>query len=118
MERGSAKHGRRLDEQLRKETRPIVQGGHDPRAEEWKSAEPSGEDQPVVDLDGAVDERTEVAGLLGKEIWPATGSMIQRRVREQHGPDWALERVDRLPEGRVFDNFADLWASLTGRATR
>jgi hypothetical protein len=112
MERGSDKHGPRLDEQLEKETRGIVQGGHDPRAEDWKSAEPSGEDQPVVDLGGRVDERAELAGLLGKEIWPATGAMIQRRVREMHGPDRVIDLVDRVPEGRVFDNLADLWDSV------
>jgi hypothetical protein len=114
MERGSDKHGARVDEELSKETRGLVQGGHDTRAEEWRSAEPSGEDQPDVSVDpGSVDDRAELAGLLGKEIWPATGAMLQRRVREQHGPDRIIDLVDRIPEGRVFDNLADLWDSLT-----
>ena len=113
MERGSAKHGVKLDDQMRKETRGLVQGHHDPRAEEWKSPEPSGEDQPIVDRTLADDQRAELAGLLGKEIWPATGATIRRRVREQHGPDRVIDLVNRVPEGRVFDNLADLWGSLT-----
>jgi hypothetical protein len=111
MQRGD-KHGFRVDDEMSKETRGIVTGGHDPRAEEWKSAEPSGEDQPIVDLTGREDTRVELATLLGKEIWPATGSMVQRRVREQHGPERIIDLVDRLPEGRVFDNLADLWDSV------
>ncbi len=111
MQRGD-KHGFRVDDEMAKETRAIVTGGHDPRVEEWKSAEPSGEDQPIVDLTQIEDDRVVLAGLLGKEIWPATGSMVQRRVREQHGPDRIIDLVDRMPEGRVFDNLADLWDSL------
>jgi hypothetical protein len=129
MERGSDKHGRRLDEQLSKETRGIVTGGHDPRAEEWRSAEPSGEDQPDVDLapgetrTGGVPEgmtaddieaRSELAALLGKELWPAEGAQVKSRLRESQAPDRVIDLCEALPDGRIYDNVSEVWVDLTG----
>jgi hypothetical protein len=129
MERGSDKHGFRLDEAMEKETRGMMTSGHDPRGEEWRSAEPSGEDQPDVDLapnttltggtpEGMTSEdvegRSELAALLGKEIWPAEGAQVKQRVRDENGPDRVINLVDRLPDGRVYDNVADVWVDLTG----
>jgi len=48
MERGSNKHSPRVDDQMAGEVRGIVQGTAGGRAEEWKTPEPSGEDQPEV----------------------------------------------------------------------
>jgi len=79
MERGSDKHSPRLDDALDGEVRAMVQSGHETRAEESASAEPSGEDQPDVAFspDGSIaggapegmtgndlDERAEIAGYL------------------------------------------------------
>ena len=129
MERGSDKHGFRLDDALEKETRGIVQGNHDPRGEDWKSAEPSGEDQPDVDrvphgtLAGGLPEglteadlegRSELAALLGKELWPAETPQIGERLRSENAPDRLLELVGRLPAGRVYANVAEVWQDLTG----
>ena len=50
MDRGSSKHSPRVDEQMDQEVRGVVQGTAGARAEEWKMAEPSGEDQPQVSL--------------------------------------------------------------------
>ncbi|MCU1593874.1 MAG: hypothetical protein JWO12_1266 [Frankiales bacterium] len=125
MERGSDKHGHRLDEALAKETRALVTGGHDNR-EEWNSPEPSGEDQPEVDsgrLVGGTPEgltpedvegRSRLASLLGKEIWPAETQQIRERVVDQGGEDSVIELVGRLPEGRVYVNVAEVWKDLNG----
>lgn len=129
MERGSDKHGRRLDEAMERETRGLVQAGRDTRGEEWKSAEPSGEDQPEVDRNPAgtlhgglpegltdrdIEGRAELGALLGKGIWPAETPEIQSRVREQDGRDAVIDLVDRLPPGRVYANVAEVWEDLTG----
>src|SRR3954447_14011024 len=129
MERGSDKHGPRLDEQLEKETRGIVQGGREPRAGEWKSDEPSGEDQPGGDRgpdgtphggvpDGMSDEhleqRAELASFLGKEIWPAEGAQVKARLRQEQAPTRVIDRCEELPDGRVYDNVAQVWEDLTG----
>jgi hypothetical protein len=128
MQRGD-KHGFRVDDEMSKETRAIVTGGHDPRAEEWKSAEPSGEDQPVVDLtaeglsrggvpDGMtpddVEGRAELAGFLGKELWPAEGAQVKALLVENQAPDRLVARCADLPDGRVYDNVAEVWVDLTG----
>lgn len=129
MERGSDKHGPRLDEQLEKEARGIVQGGRDTRAEEWKSAEPSGEDQPAVDLSGDgvlaggvpegmtpedVEGRAELASFLGKEIWPAEGAQVKARLLETQAPARVIDLCGPLPDGRIYDNVAEVWVDLTG----
>lgn len=128
MERGSDKHGRRLDEALEKETRGIVQAGRETRAQEWNSSEPSGEDQPDVDRspDGTltgglpdglteadVEGRSELASVLGKEIWPADRDAIRARAAEENAPDRIIDLVDRLP-ARSYQNVADVWQALTG----
>ena len=85
MERGSDKHSARMDDALEAEVSGLIRSGHDNRAD-WNSPEPSGEDQPDVDLvpngtlaggvpDGMteddVERRSELAQYLGR-VWPAT----------------------------------------------
>jgi hypothetical protein len=106
-----------------------VTGGHDPRAEEWKSPEPSGEDQPDVDLYGEgtltggvpegltpedIEGRAELAAVLGKEIWPAEGAQVKARLAAAQAPDRLVQLCAGLPDGRVYDNVAEVWADLTG----
>ncbi|MCW2585505.1 MAG: hypothetical protein JWN55_1021 [Frankiales bacterium] len=133
MERGNSKHGARLDDQLEKETRGLVQADREVRGEEWKSAEPSGEDQPEVDrapdttLTGGVpaglteedvEGRARLAAVLGKSIWPADTGTIRQRARDEHATDDILALVDRLPDGAVYANVAEAWEQLTGHKER
>lgn len=128
MQRGSDKHGFRQDDALSAEVRGLTQAGHDVRAEEWRSPEPVGEDQSVPDPapDGTIaggtpegmtrsdlDDRAELATLLGKEIWPADVSVIKERIREGNGPDRLRDLVAGLPQG-TYENTAEVWAALTG----
>jgi len=129
MERGSDKHSARMDEALDSEVEGLIRAGRDTHAEEWKSAEPSGEDQPEVDLsangdlhggvpDGMseadVEERSRLAAYLGKEVWPATGEQLLEVARGRQAPDVVLDRLAELPAGRVFDNLQDAWHQLGG----
>src|SRR3954447_2565845 len=50
IERGSDKHGARADDALAGEVEGAMRSGHSTHAQEWKDPEPSGEDQPDVDL--------------------------------------------------------------------
>src|SRR4051812_12471093 len=50
VDRGSDKHSPLVDDQLKHETEGLVRAGRSTHAEEWKDAEPSGEDQPGADL--------------------------------------------------------------------
>jgi hypothetical protein len=129
MQRGSDKHGARVDDAMSNDVRGLTQAGHDPRAEEWRSAEPAGEDQPDVDRvpgsdsragapDGMtpddLDRRAELAAALGKEIWPADADEIQRKVQESNAPDRVRELVARLPRQRVYQGASEVWAVVTG----
>jgi hypothetical protein len=133
MERGSSKHGPRLDEELEREVRGLVQADREVRQEEWKSSEPPGEDQPEVDrapattLTGGVPQglteadvegRAELSAVLGMSIWPADVTMIRARAREVHAPDRTFELIDRLPDGRAWQNVAEVWEELTGHTER
>lgn len=131
MERGSDKHGPRQDEQLAHEVEGLLRAGRSTHAEEWKEAEPSGEDQPDVDraphgtLEGGIPDgmtaadvegRSEIAGYLGKDIYPATGAALVERAAAGHAPDRVLEQLSRLPSEQTFQNVQEVWSTLGGGA--
>ena len=129
MERGSDKHGFRVDDAMAAETEALQRSGHESHTEEWKEAEPSGEDQPSADLvpggtlTGGVPEgltpsdvegRSELATYLGPAVYPANRTVLEDRAAEQNAPDRILEQLRRLPDGREFENLADVWTALGG----
>ncbi len=127
MERGSDKHSARMDDALEAEVSGLMRAGHDSRAD-WNSPEPSGEDQPDVDLvpngtlaggvpDGMteddVERRSELAQLLGR-IWPATSEQVLAVAVENEAPDAILSTLRHLPPGQSFANLQELWAAVSG----
>ena len=127
MQRGSDKHGFRVDDALSAEVEGLVRAGHDSR-EDWNSPEPSGEDQPDVDLvpDGTlvggvpdgmsaedVSRRSELASVLDR-IWPATAQQIVQSAQGHDAPDALMTVLRGLPADRVYDNLQDLWSALSG----
>ena len=48
MERGSDKHGPRVDEQLKHELDGMLRGDGPSHAEEWRDPEPPADDDPVL----------------------------------------------------------------------
>jgi hypothetical protein len=128
MERGSDKHSARMDDALAHDVEGLVRAGHDSR-EEWNSPEPSGEDQPDVDLvpDGTlaggvpdgmteqdVEARSELAGYLGRSVWPAVGQRLLEIAEGNEAPDHVLDRIRALPAGREYANVQDAWRALRG----
>lgn len=129
MERGSDKHGPREDEQLAHEVEGLLRSGHSTHAQEWKDPEPSGEDQPDADLvphgslEGGVPEgvtaadvegRSELAGYLGKDVYPASGQALAERAAGNHAPDRVLAALSRLDPARTYANVAEVWQALGG----
>jgi hypothetical protein len=127
MERGSDKHSARMDDALEAEVSGLMRAGHDNRAD-WNSPEPSGEDQPDVDLvpngtlaggvpDGMseddVERRSELASLLGR-IWPATSEQVLFVATENEAPEDILSTLRHLPPGQSFQNLQELWATISG----
>ncbi len=127
MERGSDKHSARMDDALEAEVSGLIRAGHDNRAD-WNSPEPSGEDQPDVDLvpngtlaggvpDGMteqdVERRSELAQYLGR-VWPATSEQVLSVAVENEAPDDILSTLRHLPPGQSFANLQELWSVVSG----
>lgn len=132
MERGT-KHGFRLDDAMAGETEALTRGAPvEPRVEEWREAEPAGEDQPVPDalLTGdpyppnglphdAIELRSELAKRLRMSAFPATGRELLAVATEEQAPGWVLELLTGLPGGgRLFENVQEVWESLGGPVER
>lgn len=127
MERGSDKHSARMDEAMSAEVEGLVRSGHDNRAE-WNSPEPSGEDQPDVDLvphgnlaggvpDGMterdIERRSELASFLGR-VWPATTEQLREVATGNDAPERVLDLLRGLTPSRSYANLQEAWAELSG----
>jgi len=129
MERGSDKHSARMDDALEAEVNLMMRAGRETRAQDWNTAEPSGEDQPDVDLapnatlhggvpegmtDRDVEERAQLAASLGKEVYPAGSEALIAKAQEMNAPDVVLDLLQRLPRSAVFNNVQEVWQALQG----
>jgi hypothetical protein len=129
VDRGSDKHSPHVDDQLKHETEGMVRAGRSTHAEEWKDAEPSGEDQPDADLapegtmHGAtpggmdpddVDGRAELAGFIGKDPYPLVREQVIDLVKDRQAPDRVIDLVRRLPSGQEFHNINEVWTAVGG----
>jgi hypothetical protein len=107
----------------------MMTAGRETRGQDWNSPEPSGEDQPDVDLapDGTlaggvpdgmseadVELRSEIASYLGKECWPCDAEQLLFKAAEMSAPEHVLNRLRDLPGGRTFENMQDAWSALQG----
>jgi hypothetical protein len=114
MDRGSSKHSPRVDEQMSQEVRGIVQGTAGARAEEWKMAEPSGEDQPEVSL--VPEEQGEAFSRFGRHLglsaFPGDRDALEKSARDLEAPDDVLEALRTLPRGTTYQNAAEVWHAL------
>jgi hypothetical protein len=127
MERGT-KHGFRIDDAMSGETESLTRGAPvESRVEEWREAEPSGDDQPVPDavLNGdarespglghdEVELRSELAKRLRKSAFPADREVLYGVAAEEQAPGPILDLSRRLPDGRTFANTQDVWQALGG----
>ena len=115
MERGSSKHGTRLDEEMKHEVRGNLQGIAGGRAEEWKTPEPAGEDQPEVSMNPNVDAHADLSRVgryIGLSSMPGDREALRRGAEALAAPSDVLADLDRLPEGVVFHTVTEIWAAL------
>jgi hypothetical protein len=115
MERGSSKHSPRVDEQMNQEILSALQGSTESRAEEWKMAEPPGEDQPeptgVVGADAAND-LSRFGRYIGLSAMPGDREALIRSAEVLTAPDDVLDDLSRLPDGVVFHTVTEIWSAL------
>ncbi|SCL33255.1 Protein of unknown function [Micromonospora nigra] len=137
MERGSSKHGPRLDDQMSQEVSGLVQGpgAGGSRVDEFRQAEPAGEDQPepttapTGDLrtgspQGMTSEDVEARSRLGRFITmtalPGDRATLIANAQDNEAPADVLADLERLPEGTRYQTVSEVWAALghTNETTR
>lgn len=110
MERGSDKHGSRLDDEMEREVRGEMLGVPGGRVEEW-----DGEDQPQPTelLDDSEQEQFSRFGrYIGLSALPGDRAALRRSAETLNAPDDILAELDRLPPGETFDTVAAIWRAL------
>jgi Protein of unknown function (DUF2795) len=130
MERGSSKHGPRVDEEMSREVSGTVQGTAGSRVEEWRQPEPSGEDQPepttapVGETRGGkpqgmtaddLEQRSRLARFIGLSALPGDRTALRRSAEDNEAPGDILAQLDRLPADTEFQNVSEVWAALGHR---
>ncbi len=125
-ERGSAKHGPRVDEEQKHEVEGAVRGGGPAHAEEWLNPEPFGD----VDEDparryppghepgtaegitpGNVERRSTLAKWLSDARWPADRDELLAHAEEKMAPDSLVASLRDLPDGE-FHNIGEVARAL------
>jgi hypothetical protein len=115
MERGSSKHGSRVDDQMSQEIRGTVQGVAGARSEEWKMAEPAGEDQPDATRSLEAESANDLSRFgryIGMSAMPGDRDALRRSAETLLAPDDVLADLDTLPEGVTFHTVTEIWAAL------
>ncbi|MEU4568755.1 DUF2795 domain-containing protein [Micromonospora sp. NPDC023956] len=129
MERGSNKHGPRLDEQMSQEVSGLVQGPGvgGSRVDEFREAEPAGEDQPGTTTVPAgesrtgapqgmsstdVEQRSRLGRFIGLSALPGDRETLLGSARQNEAPDDVLAELARLPAGTRYRTVSEVWAAL------
>jgi Protein of unknown function (DUF2795) len=120
MPRDSAKHGPRLDEEMRHETEGMIRGGGQTHAEEWKETEPGDEppasaQMPPDHQSGGVgmtareiEWRSEIAQVLATLRYPADRGQILAFLEHHHAPGNMVTAMTGLPKHRKFHNVGEI----------
>ena len=119
VDRGSSKHGPRVDDQLERETEPVTHNAQPAHLEEWRQTEPFDEgplSEPEEHVPGApagmteadVEVRTDIAIWLEPGKLPADRDGILEQLRETGAPDEVVAALSRLPGGQQFHTTGEI----------
>lgn len=116
--------GPALDEELKRETRGLIQRGRSNRAQEWHDPEPAGEDQEQPDTVGLLPEdrrgtppgmtsrdveaRAQIAQSLGPSAFPGNRDELLDVARRNRAPDRIIAQLGSLPAEERFGNVQDV----------
>lgn len=128
-DRGSDKHGPRIDEELAEAARPMEQGGpSDARAEEDRQQEAPDDFDPVPDsrvgraaegspvpeiADDPKEAKREIAASLEPSIFPASRAEVLESAETNHAREPVIRALAALPPGETWGGIEDLWRALT-----
>ena len=59
-----------------------------------------------------VERRSQIAEVLGKEVWPADRDALVAKAQESDAPDDVVAALRRLPAGQEFGNLQDVATAL------
>jgi hypothetical protein len=113
MERGNTKHGPAHDQQMAHEAQDILlaAGG----GQEWRETEPVEDAIPPPrrgSQDPAVADRSELARVMSRDVFPADREALLRRLAGSNAPQALRDRVARLPADRTFGGVRDVLTAL------
>ncbi|MET0765764.1 MAG: DUF2795 domain-containing protein [Blastococcus sp.] len=123
----SAKHGGRLDDEMKHEVEGLVRSGRSTHAEEWADPEPPAEGDPDVDVaphstlvggtpvgmyPDAVVARAELARWLVRADFPNERDGLVEAARGHLAPDAVIAELERLPAGQTFERIGDVVRAL------
>jgi Protein of unknown function (DUF2795) len=118
-DRGSDKHGTRIDEEMKHETRGLEQGAPvEPRAEESRQQEAAAEGQPAPDTRPQIETLGEARGELARHVepsvFPTDKDGLLASASRQSAPQDVMATLARLPDGKTFQTFEEVWETLGG----
>jgi hypothetical protein len=130
MDRGNSKHGRQLDEVMKREVRGHLRGWPSGgRVEEWREPEPSGQGEPDVSAVPRLDRRpvsdarlfmtdkdregrSRLGTYIPRSAFPADRDELLQAARAARAPDGIIDELKRLPADRRFETVARVWSAL------
>jgi hypothetical protein len=110
----STKHAPHLDEELKKEAEPLLQGAPgEARPDEDPSREGAGEDEQPSALEGSFGRR-ELSRHLRLSAFPADKAGLLREAEENDAAESLLDLLRALPEGTRYGTVYEVWEALGG----
>jgi Protein of unknown function (DUF2795) len=124
-QRANSKHGRRLDDELERETVDLTRSGWPSRTQEWREPEPVEGDHlhlavPPDHQPGApqgmtaadAERRSDIARYLPLRALPADRDTLLAHLGPGNVPDDIYDAIRRLPPGRQFRTIGEVVRAL------
>lgn len=124
MTRESTKHGPRVDDALKHETRSLEQGAPiEARSQASREAEGPADDERDVDSRTAppgalgshsIEARRELSRHLRPSAFPADRAALLAEAEDQQATEPVLASLRTLPDGESYETVGEVWAALVG----
>jgi Protein of unknown function (DUF2795) len=122
MDRGSSKHGPKLDEQMAHETEDLVRSrGHSTHTEEWRQTEPVDEvdelralrpavagGPPLAASEEDIELRSALARAVGRHAFPAHRDALLAQAEAADAPRELIDRLGGLGQAESFANVGEV----------
>jgi hypothetical protein len=112
-------HSARVDDQLVHETEALTHGAPDDARQEWRRDQVGAEGEPEIivdrdESDAELETRSRFAASLVPSAFPGTGAVLAEVAEENNASPDFVAALRSLPEGRVYETFAEVWTDLGG----